>query len=82
MRKETLASRTELLEMIQRQQLRIDRLLHQAGQCQACLQRTRIELAALRAERSETSVGTVTETLRLTILQAREVREEMKRLGY
>ena len=82
MREETLTSRTELLAMIEQQHIRIDQLIHQADQCQSCLQRTRIELAALRAERSETSVSTVTETLRLTISQAREVREEMKRLGY
>ena len=82
MREETLMSRTELLAMIEQQHIRIDQLIHQADQCQSCLQRTRIELTALRAERSDTSASTVTETLRLTISQAREVSEEMKRLGY
>ena len=50
MREETVASRRELLDMIVQQQLRVDELLHQSDRCEASLNRTRIELAALRAE--------------------------------
>ena len=82
MREETVTSCRELLDMIKQQQLRVDELLHQADRCQASLHRTRIELAALRADTSEASVSAVTETLRRTINQAREVQEEMKRLGF
>ena len=82
MRKETVASNKELLDMILQQQLRVDELLHQSERCQASLHRTRIELAALRAGSSEGSVSAVTETLRKTISQAREVQEEMKKLGF
>ena len=82
MREETMASHKELLDMIKQQQLRVDELLHQSDRCQASLHRTRIELAALRADSSGTSVTAVTETLRRTIDQARGVQEEMKRLGF
>ena len=82
MREETLASHRELLDMVQQQQLRVDELLHQSDRCQASLHRTRIELAALRADGSDASVSAVTETLRRTINHAREVQEEMKRLGF
>ena len=82
MREETMASHKELLDMIKQQQLRVDELLHQSDRCQASLHWTRIELAALRADSSGTSVTAVTETLRRTIDQARGVQEEMKRLGF
>ena len=59
-----------------------DKLLYQSDRCEASLHRTRIELAALTAESSETSVSAVTETFEKTINQAKEVREELKRLGY
>ena len=82
MREETVASHRELLDLLQQQQLRVDELLHQSDRCQASLHRTRIELAALRADSSDVSVSAVTETLRRTINHAREVQEEMKRLGF
>ena len=82
MREEMLASHRELLDMIEKEQLRVDELLHQSHRCEASLRRTRIELAALRADSSGTSVNAVTETLKKTIKQARGVQEEMKRLGY
>ena len=82
MKEETLASHVERLEMVKQQQLRVDELLHQCGRCEASLHRTRVQLASLRAEGSETGVSAVTETLRKTIDQAREVQEELKRLGY
>lgn len=82
MREERLASHQELLSMIKQEQLRVDELLHQCDGCRASLHRTRIELAALRADASERSVSTVTESLRKTISQAQGVQEELKRLGF
>ena len=82
MRREALATHRELLEMIVRQTLRLDELLHQSQRCQTSLQRTRIELATLRADRSAANVDSVTDSLRRTISQARGVQEEMKRLGF
>lgn len=81
-KEETLSSHRERLELMQQQRLRVDELLHQAGRCEASLHRARIELAALKADISEGSVSEVTETLRKTINQAREVQEELNRLGY
>ena len=65
-----------------RVQLRVDQLLHQAACCEASLDRTRMELASLKADSAEANVSAVTETLRRTINQAREVQEELKGLGF
>ena len=78
----TVTSHKERVNMIKEQQLRVDQLVYQSDRCEASLHRTRIELAALTAESSETSVSAVTETLEKTINQAKEVQEELKRLGY
>ena len=82
MGEETVASHRERLELVGQQQLRADQLLHQAGACEASLHRTRIEIAALRADSAESSVRAVIETLLRTIAHAKEVQDELKRLGY
>ena len=81
-REETLTSHKERLEMIKQQQLRVDELLHQSNRCEASLHRTRVELATLKIDRSDTSVSAVTETLRKTINQAREVQKELQSFGF
>ena len=81
-REERLASDQERLEMMKQQELRVDQLLNQSDRCGASLHRTRMELAALKADSSETGVSSVTDTLRLTINQAKEVQVEMKKLGF
>ncbi len=81
-REETVASHQERLEMIDQQQYRVDELLFQCDRCEASLSRTRIELASLQAGSSETSVSAVTETLQRTIAQAKEVQDELRRLGF
>ena len=81
LREEAIASTREQLALVQRQQLRVDELLHQSGQCVSALNRSRIELAALKVEGARTSVDAVTASLRKTIDQAKEVQEELKRLG-
>ena len=75
-------SRLERLELMQKQQLRIDELLHLAGRCEESLNLTRMELAGLKTADSEMSVKEATESLRKTIDQAKEVREELKKLGF
>jgi hypothetical protein len=82
MKRETLTSRRDRLDLIEQQALRRDKLLHQADRCEASLARTRIELAALKADSSAASVSTLTEALQTTIAQAREVQEEMRKLGF
>ena len=82
MREETIASHRELLELVSQQQLRVDQLLHQTEGCAASLDRTRIEIAALKADSAESRVSAVTDALRRTINQAKEVQEELRRLGY
>ncbi len=82
LREEMVASHRERLEMINQQQLRADELLFQCDRCEASLSRTRIELASLQAGNSETNVSAVTESLQRTIDRAKEVQEELKRLGF
>ena len=78
----TMASHKGRLDLIDGQQLRVDGLLHQSDSCEASLHRTRIELAALKADNVEASVSTVTDALQRTINQAKEVQEELRKLGY
>jgi hypothetical protein len=74
--------RLERLDLMQKQQLRVEELLHLAGRCEEALNRTRMELAGLRTADSEVNVNDATETLRKTIDQAKEVQEELKKLGF
>jgi len=76
-----LASQRERLEMLDELRLRVDQLLYQAHRCEASLHRARIELAAIGAGSTETSVDSVIEALQSTIQQARKVQEDLKRLG-
>ena len=81
MLKATVASHKERLGLIQQQSLRVDGLLHQSDSCEASLHRTRIELAALKADNLDARVSAVTDALQSTINQAKEVQEELKKLG-
>ena len=78
----TLASHRQRLDMLDQLQLRLEELLYQAGRCEASLDRTRIELAAIRTGSSEATVDSVTEALRRTINQVKEVQDELRRLRY
>ena len=79
---ETIISHLGRLDMMQKQQLHSEELLHLSGRCEASLHRTRMELASLKAADSEISVNEATESLRKTIDQAKEVQEELKKLGF
>lgn len=81
MREETIASHRQRLELVNQQALRVDQLLHQSEICEASLHRTHIEIAALKADSSDSSVRMVTDTLQSTINQAKRVQEELNRLG-
>ena len=78
---ETLESHRHRLSMLQRNQVHVDELVHQCGRCVAALSGTRLEIAALQAEGSRTSVDSVTASLESTLKQAREVQDEMKKFG-
>ena len=79
--RDTLASHKERLELVKQQSLRVDGLLRQSDSCEASLHRTRIELAALKADNVDASVNSLTSALQSTINQAKEVQEELRRLG-
>ncbi len=68
--------------MVNQLKERVEELLHQANRCEASLGKTRIELAALKADASEIGVSAIIETLSKTIDRAREVQEELKQMGY
>ncbi len=80
--KATVASHRERLSLIQQQSLRVDELLHRSDSCEASLHRTRMELAALKADNLDARVSAVTNALQSTINQAKEVQEELKKLGF
>jgi hypothetical protein len=79
-KKAIFESHKERLDMIHQQALRYDTLLYQCARCEASLHRTRIELTALKTGNPATKISEMTETLRLTIKQAKEIQEEFKRL--
>jgi len=81
-REDTLASHRQRLGMLEQLRLRADQLLHLAGRCEASLHRTRIEVAAIRGGSSESSVDSVVMALQDTVRRAKEVQEELHRLGY
>lgn len=82
MLEERIVSREETLGLINQQQLRVEQLLQQCDNCEANLRNARIEVAGLRADTAESSVSALTGVLRNTINQAKEVQEELRRLGY
>lgn len=77
-----MRSHVERLDIMQKQRLRIEELLHLSGRCEASLHRARMELAALNAADSAMSVNDATESLRRTVEQAKEIQEELKKLGF
>ncbi len=79
---ERIASNQERLRSVSDLQQRVEELLYQARRCEASLGKARIELVALKADTSETGVSTVIETLNKTIGRAREVQEELKKMGF
>ena len=78
----SLASHKQRLHMLDRLDVRADELVFQAERCEASLHRARMELAAIKAGSSETSVNFVTEALQGTITQVKEVQIELRKLGY
>jgi len=79
---EKIDSCKERLGIVKKLHLRVEQLLHQADRCAASLNKTRIELAALKADASDESVITVITSLQKTIERAKEVQAELKKLGY
>jgi hypothetical protein len=77
-----LASHQELLDLLNQKQSRVDELFFQCDLCEASLSKTRLELASLQAGGSEAGVRSVTESLQSTINHAKEVQEELRRLGF
>lgn len=62
--------------------LRIGELLGQVGRSGSALHRTRIQLAAIRTGSSQNSLDSVVVVLQETIDRAKEVQQELSRLGY
>lgn len=79
---ERIASNQERLVIVNKLKQRLEELLYQAKRCEASLGKTRIELAALKADASGIGVSAAIEALHKTIDRAREVQEELKQMGY
>jgi serine/threonine protein kinase len=82
LKEELLAFRKERLGKINRLQLSADQLLHQSRRCEDSLYDARIEIAAIRAGNTGTSVNPVIEALQQRINQVKEVEAELKKMGY
>ena len=81
-KKESLIFCKKRLDMLNQLQLHIEQLLYHAQRCEAALQTTRVELAAVRAGSSKSSVDSVIEVLQERINQVKEVQDELKKMGY
>jgi flagellar motility protein MotE (MotC chaperone) len=82
LKEELLASFRERISALDRLEIFIEQLLHQARRCEASLQSARVELATVRAGGAKTSIDSVIDALKQRIDQVREVQEEVARLGY
>jgi len=78
----SLVSHLQRLDLMDKQHLRIGELLQLCARCEVALQRTRMELAALKTADSEMSVDQAIENLRRTIDRAKEVQDELIKLGF
>jgi hypothetical protein len=81
-REQTINSHRERLSLLDQQQSRVEQLLYHVEVCEASLSRAYLELAALHAPESESSVGTVTHSLQSTIELAGKVQEELRQMGF
>ena len=81
-RNSRLSALRRQLELMSGQDLQAEEVLLKANLIEGALSRTRIELAALRAESTEGSQNAVSEALQRTIDQAKEVLDEMRTLGF
>ncbi len=79
---EILGSIRERIDMLDRVQLRLDRLLFQVRRCEGGLQQARVELIAIRTDTSETQVDSVVSALQATVNQVKEVQDELVRHGF
>ena len=57
-------------------------LLHLASRCEATLNLTRIQVVGIKTGGLESSIDPVVEALKQTVSWAREVQEELQKLGY
>lgn len=81
-RRDTLSLHEQRLHLLDQFQLWADRLVYQARRCEASLQQTRVDIAAMRLDGTGQRIDDVVEALNGTIQEVKEVHEELKRLGY
>ncbi len=79
---DTLASHRQRLGMQDQLRLRAGQLLHLASRCEASLTLTRIQVVGIRAGGLESGVDSAVQTLQETVRRAKEVQEELQKLGY
>ena len=77
----TMRSHLERLDVMRKQATRVEQLLQLVISCEVSLNRTRMELAALKAADSELAVKDATDGLRRTIDRAKEVQDELAKVG-
>jgi hypothetical protein len=68
--------------MLETEQLNVERLCFEAQRCAVSLQRTRADLVVLRTHGTAGNVDSLIQALQGTIEQAKDVQEEIRKLGY
>ena len=79
---ERITGHRDRLARLDTLRIHLNELLHQASRCEDALALARIEVAAIRAGSSTSSVNAVTQSLQRTIDQAKVVQAELQRLGF
>jgi hypothetical protein len=78
---ERIGSNQERILIVRNLQQRLEKLLYQAKRCEAALGKARIELAAFKAGASDAGLNAVIAGMQKTIDRAREVQQELKKMG-
>ena len=81
-KRDTLALHEQRLRLLDQLQLGADHLVLQARRCEASLQRTRVEIAAMRYGGAGESIDAVVDALNSTMREVIEVQQELKKFGY
>ena len=81
-KQDTLSLHEQRLRLLEQLEMGAAHLIFQARRCEVALQRTRVEIAAMRYGGAGEGIDAVVQALSTTMEQVKEVQEELKRYGY
>ncbi len=82
MKEVALNALCQRVNLIKQQELQTEKLIHRSNLTVGELERTRIEIAAMKAGSSEAGITSLVESLRVNLDRAKEVQAELRKLGY